>query len=589
MDRISGKLDLTFDVLHLLRDRLGLGVLLLGFLVSLWACGGQRDVDIVAVVGQKELRADELRKFVLNLLPGLYTTKQGQEAREDYLQSLIDQELLHLEAQNRGLEQDAQLIKKLRTKEREYIVAIFRQREIEPLVEVSEQDILRRFEELGIARERFLTAILVGSEQEAFELKEQLEVGARWADLAREHSLDKESAMKGGEIGFFNRSMAERMGMPVAVFDTLVTGKISSPLARGRVFQLVRFVGERQAELETHRAALQMQLMKIGKGEVEARKIEMLAYELNWTLAPAGCQVLAVLAANLDREGRKLSVSDRATALFTYEGGQISVDEYLQVLSLNRINSPKALEDSVFIAAAGRRFILPETMLGHAAVQMGILDEPKVIAWLAELKKELVLGRLHHLEVVDKVEVDDEAAHNYIQEHPEVFLQPERICYDELIAPNQEDAARLVAELDDSSDLLQVSRTRGFNVRPRQPDGLVCLLSLSEPVYPQLWKALQEAPLGALRGPVETRDGYVFFKVIRRQAPQPESEDNALRRARASLVRREERVRFDQFIEELRLKYQAQVTTFSNRLDAALPDALLASLIRAPQKQIENP
>ena len=565
------------------------GSLLLGLLLVLEACGKQEGEEIVAVVGQKSIHAEELRRFVLNLLPGLYTHKQGQEAREDYLQSLIDQELLLLEARNRGLEQDSQLVEKLSSKQRKYIVSALRQREIMPLVEVTEEDIRQRFEELGLARERFLTAIVVASQQEAGELQKRLAAGESWANLARAHSLDSQSAERAGEVGFLNRSLAERMGIPVAVFDTLEAGKVSSPLARGRAYQLIRFIGERQAELATHQAALQAQLMKLGQREVEDRKVEMLAYELDWAMDAAGRQVLAVLAEHPAQQVQHLSAADRSAALFSYKGGQVSVNEYLHTLKLHRIHSRKALADSAFITAIARRVILPETMLAHAASQAGIPDEPAVVDWVEDAKEELLLTRLRQIEVRDKVAVEDEAARRYIDEHPEQFLLPERICYEELIVPTEEEAAQLAGELDEETDLLQVARQRGFNVRPRQPDGLVCMISLNEVVYPRLWPALQEAPLGALRGPVETRDGYILFKVMRHQEPQPEPEDKALRRARASLVQRQERERFDELMDQLRAKYRTQVTAFADRLDAALPDALLASLTQPPQKQIENP
>ena len=568
---------------------LRVGSLLLGLLVVLGACGKQEEEEIVAMVGQKAIHAEELRRFVLNLLPGLYTHKQGQEAREDYLQSLIDQELLLLEARNRGLEQDAQVVEKLSNKQRKYIVSVLRQREVVPLVQVTEEDIRRRFEELGLARERFLAAIAVASQQEARQLRQRLAAGESWADLAQAHSLDGQSAKRAGEVGFLNRSLAERMGIPVAVFDTLAAGEVSPPLARGQSYQLIRFIGEQQAELATHQAALRAQLMKIGQREVEDRKVEMLAYELDWTMDAIGRQVLASLAENPAQQIQHLSAADRSAALFSYKGGQVSVNEYLHALKLRRIHSRQALADSAFIAAIARRFILPETMLAHAAVQAGILDEPVVVDWVDDAKEELLLNRLRQIEVSDKVAVEDEEAHRYIDEHPEQFLLPERICYEELIVPSKEEAAQLAGELDDATDLLQMARQRGFNVRPRQPDGLVCMISPNKVVYPRLWPALQEAPLGALRGPVETRDGYIFFKVMRHQEAQPEPADKALQRARASLVQRQERARFDELMNQLRAKYQNQVTAFADRLDAALPDALLASLTRPPQKQIETP
>ena len=148
------------------------------------------------------------------------------------------------------------------------------------------------------------------------------------------------------------------MGIPVAVFDTLATGEVSSPLVRGRAYQLIRFIGERQAELATHQAALQAQLMKLGQREVEDRKVEMLAYELDWAMDAAGRQVLAVLAEHPAQQVQHLSAADRSAALFSYKGGQVSVNEYLHTLKLHRIPSRKALADSAFITAIARRFIL---------------------------------------------------------------------------------------------------------------------------------------------------------------------------------------------------------------------------------------
>ena len=564
------------------------GGALCALLVALASCDDGEKADVVAMVGQRQLGAEELRQFALNLLPGLYSTKRGQAAREDYLQSLIDQELLLLEARNQKLERDEQLQKKLRAKQRAFIVSAYRQREIEPLAKVSEEEIRARFEEFGLARERWLTAIVVASEEEAHQLKARLDKGERWADLVQGHSLDEKSARRGGEMGFLNRSMAERMGMPTAVFDTLANKAVSPPLARGDSFQLVRFTGEREVELAPHHAAIKTQLMKIKVQEVEERKVEMLAYELGWSMSAEGRALLAAKARGLSGRGLELSAAERATALFVYEGGQVDVGEYLEELRLRRITSPKALADSAYIAEAGRRFALPTTMLAHAAARAGIPDEPAIVARSAEVERELLLTRLHQREVAAKVAVDDAEARGYIEENPEKFLLPERICYDELIAPDADTATRLAAELDGAADLLQISRQRGYKVRPRQPDSLVCMIAPRKIAYPQLWQALQEAPLGALRGPVETRDGAILFKVARREAPRPEPTDKALRRARASLRQRREQVRFDEFIGGLRAKYAGQVTVYADRLDAALPDALLAGLVRDPEKQIDN-
>ena len=119
-----------------------------------------------------------------------------------------------------------------------------------PLVEVTEEDIRQRFEELGLARERFLTAIVVASQQEAGELQKRLAAGESWADLARAHSLDSQSAERAGEVGFSQSLVGRADGDPGSGFRYPRGGeKSSSPLPRGRAYQLVRFIGERQAEI----------------------------------------------------------------------------------------------------------------------------------------------------------------------------------------------------------------------------------------------------------------------------------------------------------------------------------------------------
>ena len=68
--------------------------------------------------------------------------------------------------------------------------------------------------------------------------------------------------------------------------------------------------------------------MKLGQREVEDRKVEMLAYELDWTMDAAGRQVLAALAEHPAQQVQHLSAADRSAALFSYKGGQVSVNEY---------------------------------------------------------------------------------------------------------------------------------------------------------------------------------------------------------------------------------------------------------------------
>ena len=77
--------------------------LLLACLVFSTSCSPP-DESLVAEVGPHQISARLLRLYVEELPDGLRTQKTGDEARQYYLQALIDRRLLLLEARSRELD-----------------------------------------------------------------------------------------------------------------------------------------------------------------------------------------------------------------------------------------------------------------------------------------------------------------------------------------------------------------------------------------------------------------------------------------------------------------------------------------------------
>ena len=142
---------------------------------------------------------------------------------------------------------------------------------------------------------------------------------------------------------------------------------------------------------------------------------------------------------------------------------------------------------------------------------------------------------------------------------------------------HQEEAQSLRAAATPQTDLLAWSREKGLEVRVRGADSLACLSEREKIVYPQLWEALKATPVDSLGGPVMGRAGYSVFRVVRREEGRFQSFAEARKRARASVVERGRRMRFDAFVDQLRHDYRDQVEIFPQQLEQALPEALLAS------------
>ena len=547
----------------------------IGLLCALATCGRAPREDIVAVVGERQITAEDLRKFALKLLPGLRSNEEGQKAREDYLQTLIDRQVLLLEAYDQGLDKDPELLKAHRAKEQEHIVAIFFKREIRPQIAVSEEEIHRFFAERAMAQERFLATIVVETEDEGQWIRQELHKGGSFAVLAQTHSLDTGSAERGGEVGFVNRPRAERLGIPAAIFDSLQTGTVSPLLPIGEHYQLIRFLADRRADLAAYRARIARQLMAEKAQDIEAQKVELLAHELGWHMAPEGLALLRQGAKSA--KGRSFTAEQNEVPLFRYEGSEIALGKYLEVLHAHRIDNPQAFRDSAFIASVARRFLLTPAMFGVAAARLGIPEEPDVLQWRETAKEELMLLQLRQREVSASISPSAEEVRQFYEEHREKFYLPELICFDELLTPTLAEGQKLRTEIAKDTNLLELARAKNLPTRRRGTDGLVCMNKYYKTAYPQLWEALKAAPVGELRGPVLAGDGYVIFKVLRREEGRQQPFEQARKRARASLVQRLERQRFDELLDELRQKYQDQIEVYADRLEEALPEALLAS------------
>ena len=89
--------------------------------------------------------------------------------------------------------------------------------------------------------------ILVATEEEAKEIKQQLDEGADFAELAREKSLDVPTAVAGGDVGWLPRGrMAEEVEKPAF---KLMPGQMSGPVKTDMGYHIIK-VTDRKAARE---------------------------------------------------------------------------------------------------------------------------------------------------------------------------------------------------------------------------------------------------------------------------------------------------------------------------------------------------
>ncbi len=525
-------------------------------LLTLLLAGCGEDEAIVARVGEVEIEQAEFAAFVEHLPPGLRSPKEGRAADREHLQSMIDEELMFVEARALGIDTSSAVAHQLREMVRQRLVERYRAQVILPQVAITAADVERAFAEMEFDRERLLSRILVRSREELKAVGSSLSAGQPFEKVAARFAANDLFASQGdGVVGWIGRTQAERrFSIPPAVFAGLPAGQVAEPVALAGGYQVFRFVEDRPAALADYSAEVAERLRKERIREKEEEEFERLGRRYGVRLDPEGEAILFRSAE------RSLTTDELNHPFYTYEGGAIRVAEGLG--SLQAVGA-QGLQDE----AAERigRLLLPVRLFEAEARQRGWTEEAAFVEWREHQRRALILNQLFQRATAGAAPSEDEIRAHY-EAHKDRYRTHEAVVVHELWAAGQEKAQALRTELEAGASIADLLDRPGVRSHVgieghavREHGWETRLLRLYEPRYPELVQAAFAAEVGALVGPLESMDGYAVFRVLRREGGQIQPFAEARRRAAASLRRQRENERIGAFIRQLQDKYKDQV------------------------------
>ena len=530
--------------------------------LALFLAGCGEDGTILARVGEVEIGPQELAAFVERLPPGLRSPQEGRVADREHLQSLIDEELMFVEARALGIDTSAAVEHQLRALTHQRLVERYRAQVILPQVEVTASDVERAFAEMGFDRERLFSRILVRTREELAAVGRSLREGQSFAEVAAHFAANDLFAAQGdGVVGWIGRSQAERrFVIPPEVFVGLPVGQVAAPVPLAGGWQVFRFVEDRPAALDDYSAEVAERLRKERLRAREEEEFERLCRRYDVRLDREGVAIL------LQHADRPLTADELDHPFYTYEGGAISVAEGLG--GLRAVGASAVLSDSAQVAERIGRLLLPVRLFAAEAHQRGWPQEANFAAWRTHKRRALILEQLFQRATAGAAPSEDELRAHY-EVHEDRYRTREVVVVHELWVAGKEEAAALRAELEAGAsiaDLLDRPGVRshvgieGHGVRAHGWE--TRLLRLYEPRYPALVRAAFAAEVGALVGPLESMDGYAVLRVLRREGGQIQPFAEVRGRAVASLRRQRENERIGAFIRQLQDKYKDQVAVF---------------------------
>ncbi len=543
----------------------GLFVLLITTSV-LSGCGKKADL-VVAEVGGKRITIGELYQALRKISPQLRQGTMGAEQWRKCLDLLINKELMLLEAKNQGLDKDQDVLDALKEVKRDLMVKELYKREVTSKAKVSDEQARRYFDRNRLNEKIRLSHIAVETEAEAQQIFRELKQGGDFAELAREKSIDESSAKKGGDLGWFIRpELNSRFREMLFSMDA---GQICQPFKSSFGYSILKVADKKKVKFNELKRRIKRRLFpeavaKRGKEYYSSLKAEnKLQYE---------AQGLRVFLEAQRRSGQKLpelSAEERKAVLFTFDGGEITLADFIQAFRWTGSQSCPMVGDSARWKARAEMVAFEHVLLPQAAQKKGLDRDKKILAQLERRREEFMVERLREIQVVDKVSITEDQEREYFNTHRGEYVAAEEAEIIDILLEDKKQAEAILQQIKKGADIEKLAEKYSTLKRPKQMRWKFPLTNdrWSERMFGKRFvEAVFKSKTGEVIGPVEAKGGYAVFKVLKKTPQRQQSFEEVKDAISAVLRQKEEQRRLDELIENLREKYRQEIIIYEDAL-----------------------
>ena len=527
-----------------------------------WGCAAHSDdSSVLAKVGEVRIKIADLKGFQESLPPSYRRSKVESEARRDDLQTLIDRKLMDLDASSRKLGEDPQVLEKLKKQEDVKLVDEMLNRQVRTRVSISEEDIVREYQQKGWEEQVETQEFFVATREKAEEVVGLLGDGVDFNEVARSFALDRVLKVLSGKPQGFKYSPQDQPRAVVEAVFALPQGGITEPLPQLGGFVFARVVGRHKVELEEVRDEVEQTVLKKSKKLFRSVYLIELRKQYKLEFNQEGMDLVVQVL----REKADLAAAQQSAVVYTYAGGVLRVEEVLEAVRRERRAWPEIEEK--YIIAHLKENTLPNRLMALDGRKRGVDREEGFQQWREVQKKDLMAARLRSQLLQEKLKITQEDLGNFYQTHKSRYTNPDRARGQELLTADQDRARALRQEIEKGADMAALIKEH--SIRKSPADGNLRVSTPQAPFYGQEWiDTVMNAPLQQVQGPVQTRGGYSIFRVIERYPEEAfPLQGKVLRLVRKGVKEEKERDIFNQYLKDLRQKYAHRVEIYEEHLE----------------------
>ncbi|MEA2031441.1 MAG: peptidylprolyl isomerase [candidate division Zixibacteria bacterium] len=487
--------------------------------LSLIGCGAKDKA--VATVGDYEITVDEFENF-FNVRQTFPTAEKEFEKRKEVLDTLVVTRLLVQGAYEKGIDQLEELSRVVLANKDKLLVDVLGRREVGEKSEPSEAQMRVFWGKLEYKTRA--SHILVKDEDTAQMLFKRIENGENFEKLAHEYSIDPSVKKNKGDLGYF--TWGEMIGPFQEAVLEMEPGQISPPVNTRYGYHVIKVVdrlpNEYRKDFESMKEDIKNQLTKINMNKIGRAFIDTVKEQYTIRIDTATCdflmhkretayppQLLKTLPKN-DFDPKQLDRSEKELVLATWNGGQVSVIEYLQIASDIPSRMKPDLDDYDSLATTIFNLKLNDILILKAHSE-GIDNDPLFLRKIRLFKELSMADIMKNDSIATMPPPDEETARLYYDEHQEEFTNPAKVHVYEIQLSDELKAQKLAKEINSREEFK--SKAMDLTERPGKRSQSGDLGFIIRRTYPWIYDASVDAALGSIVGPIQHNGKYSVIYV----------------------------------------------------------------------------
>jgi peptidyl-prolyl cis-trans isomerase C len=496
-------------------------LMLLGTVALLSGCGSD-DGEVLATIGKHKITTEDFNDYYRNVRFPYASAQEEFDMKREFLDSLVIRRLLIQVAYDKGIDKLDEITRLVLANKDKFLLDILYQRNVVDKAKVTEAEVKHFWDNLEYRIRA--SHIVVTDEDTAKALVERILAGENFGELAFTYSISPDARRNRGDLGYFTWGAMVDEFQQVAF--SMEPGEVSPPVKTDFGYHIIKVIDKapNTTRLPYEQAQVQIEdaLMAKKRAEITAEYLETIREKYPVSVDPATldyvehkrtqlypAQLLAGLPTN-DFDDTQLDRDERELVLSTWEGGQMTLFEYLT--QARRLPADVRPSFTQYDSVATIVFQLKlNDILAFEAARQG-LDNDSEFKRRLNLFKELTMADVMRNDSLPLATPPDESKiRMYYDKHPQEFTDPAKVHVYEILVSDEMQANKLVREIKTLEDFKRRAMT--LTERPAKRGTNGDLDYIEEEWFPEIFQSAWDTQVGKIGGPVPTMGKYSVFWV----------------------------------------------------------------------------